>query len=706
MVDFLSFGFFDKTSNKDRTFWGSSEVRSRRHQQLEEKVAELEARLQAKWIQMCSGPNDIKDMCRINMCVVALANIEVLVVSIYGFPSNYVNAKRYTDILLSHIYQVVTAAKIPYIIGGDFNVRPTDLPIFEAFHNLGAVEMFQVVQAKLGFTLPHTCRGVTSHDTCKLHPALAQRLTHAFVCQKQDFDSHSPLCFELDIRQKILQPLQWQIPKSWKDFDLHPDNLQQSYQRQSRDFQLSIDSIVSSQTGEEVLQQWSSIVERSVDQTLRIQHLADPLRNPVANLPKEYCGRCKTRVAQEKSFPKRPKGDKFNGYNPPVECLLTVNRLKTRQVRRLKSYQKARQSIISKGEILNAQHSNWKQLVGEWQVICNAKGYSRAWFHWILAFEPIHCVPAFLPAMELLDLCIEITKCDCDASCRQEVLQRQKRFAYAVHIDNTENFGTITYKYMKNQQTPKLEEVPYVISQNATLCRSTKGNHTLRLEQPVSFICEQQASFGDANIHLLKQEQCFITFRILDGIIPSTGILRHHRITTTAPELFHEFEKHWKPFWMRDTTSEQFDSSAWTDFMLELEKCPMPQLHIPIVLDDVRLWKKAIKKLKPRKAEGVCGWRHEELQRLPDEAIEHLMMIFNRLWEYGLTHNMMQARTILLSKVSKPTSIGHGRPITILSVLYRLASKIIFEQAGHIGINTFHLKSPEDFQHVELGIWF
>ena len=164
-------------------------------------------------------PDIIKDMCRINMCVIALANIEVLVVSIYGFPSNYVNAKRYTDSLLSHIYQVVTAAKIPYIIGGDFNVRPTDLPIFEAFQNLGAVEMFQVVQAKLGFTLPHTCRGVTSHDTCILHPALAQRLTHAFVCQKQEFDSHSPLCFELDIRQKILQPLQWQIPKSWKDFE-------------------------------------------------------------------------------------------------------------------------------------------------------------------------------------------------------------------------------------------------------------------------------------------------------------------------------------------------------------------------------------------------------------------------------------------------------------------------------------------------------
>ena len=625
-------------------------------------------------------PQIVKNMCRINLCVVSFANIEVLAISIYGFPLNYNHAKKYTDILLSHIYQLVTTAKMPYIIGGDFNTLPFELPIFEAFRNLGAVEMFQLVQAKFGIQLPHTCRGVTSHDTCILHPSLAQRLKHAFVCQNQDFDSHSPLCFELDIQSKILQPLKWSIPKTWKDFHLQEENLQQAYQHQSRGFDSVIENVVSPLTGEQVLQQWSSIVERSVDQTVRIQHLADPLRNPAVNLPKECYGRCQTRTPIAKTFPKGPRGDKFNGYNPPVETISLVNRLKTRQVRRLKSYLTARKSILIKGQNLNQQHPQWTQLTQEWRVISNAQGYGRAWFRWILAFEPIREIPLHLPSVDLVEMCFEITKCDCDASCRQEALQRQKRFAYAVHIDNTENFGTITYKYLKNQTIPKLEEVPYVISQKAKLCRSTKGRHILRIEFPVSFLCEQQATFGEAKILLLQQNQCDIWFQVLEGEVPTEGVLEQKRITTTAPELFRQFEEHWLPFWMRDNMDEQFDTLKWNEFLEELNQCDIPAINLNIVLNDLTLWKKAIKKLKRNKAEGVCGWRHEELQSLPDEAIRHLMLIFNKIWKFGLTENLLQARTILLSKVSSPTSIAHGRPITIMSVLYRLASKIIFEQ--------------------------
>ena len=642
-------------------------------------------------------PAVIRDMCRINMSIVALANIEVLVVAIYGFPSNHTNAKKYTDILLSHIYQIVTMAKMPYLIGGDFNLRPNDLPIYQAFQNIGAVEMFNLVEAKLGFTLPPTCRGVTSHDTCILHPSLAQRLKQAFVCQKQDFDSHSPLCFELDVQTKILQPLKWQVPKTWKDFDLQHQNLQQAYQHKSKGFEDVIESIVSPETGENALQQWSSIVERSVDQTIRVQHLADPLRHPASDLPKEYWGRCKDCHVQAKSFPKTPKGDKFHGYNPPVECFSINNHHKTRQVRRLKSYQTARRSILSKGEIFDANHTQWGQLVKEWQVICNARGYGRAWFRWILAFEPVQQVPVYNPSMDLIELCVEITKCDCDASCRQELAQRQKRFAYAVHIDNTENFGTMTYKYMKNLASPKLEEVPYVISQTATLCRSTKGHQQLRIENPVSFLCEQQAMFGNAKILLLKQQDCYLTFQILEGVAPAKGLLEQRRITTTAPELFREFENYWRPFWMRDTQHEQWEPEAWECFFDELNNCPIPEMNVPIVLNDLTIWKKAIKKLKARKAEGVCGWRHEELQKLPDEAIEHLMRVFNKLWEFGLTQKMMRARTILLSKVSEPTSISHGRPITILSVLYRLASKIVFEQV----VAYWHLHLPP---HISGGL--
>ncbi len=117
--------------------------------------------------------------------------------------------------------------------------------------------------------------------------------------------------------------------------------MQEAYPHQSNDFDDVIESIVSPST-ERVLQQWFSIVERSVDQTVRSQRLADLLRHPSINLPKGYCGRCPDRVAQAKPFPKGPKGDNFHRYNTPVECISSINRFKTRHVRRLKSYQLSR----------------------------------------------------------------------------------------------------------------------------------------------------------------------------------------------------------------------------------------------------------------------------------------------------------------------------------------------------------------------------
>ena len=45
---------------------------------------------------------------------------------------------------------------------------------------------------------------------------------------------------------------------------------------------------------------------------------------------------------------------------------------------------------------------------------------------------------------------------------------------------------------------------------------------------------------------------------------------------------------------------------------------------------------------------------------------------------------MMMAKAVLLSKIAIPTSMHHARPVTILSSLYRLYSKMIFQTIAHV----------------------
>ena len=90
------------------------------------------------------------------------------------------------------------------------------------------------------------------------------------------------------------------------------------------------------------------------------------------------------------------------------------------------------------------------------------------------------------------------------------------------------------------------------------------------------------------------------------------------------------------------------------------------------------------------KAIGVCGWSYEEFRKLPDVALEDLAMICARCWHMGLPASMMQPRVALLAKVDHPTSMNHGRPITIMSCIYRLTSKIVYDQVAPPVVETWH----------------
>ena len=626
-------------------------------------------------------PPVVDETCRIATSVVSISNLDILMVAIYGFPDNHTyQGKKLTDLLLSHVYNIVTETKLPFIIGGDFNTPPHELPCFEAFKNIGTKEVFTLMENSFGKMLPPTCKNVTRNDTCLLHPILAQRLMNADVKHCHDFDAHSPVFMEFDFSFPVYKPLVWDIPQSWKDLYISPDNFEAAYSQHSQFLQHEIEQIHDENDGQRVLEAWSLSCEKAVDQALKVQHNLDPLRNPLPNLPKSAFGRCRRRSLKQIAYQRGIKGDKFGGYNPPNECFSVTNRQKTRQLRRLKSYHRARAALHARHAIWNCDHPQWDQLRNEWQAICNGHGYGHSWAHWILAFDQIAAISLDSPEMSDLDTMIVITQIDCDASCRQEAHQRKKRFQFAIQIDNMENFGTMTYKIMKNKSTPKLEEVPYQISQHAILCRSSKGNVTLRLQHMVHFGIHQKAFFGEAVVLIKNQRDCCIDISILEGVLPSQGLLRQSRITSTPNELFNEFAKFWKPFWLRDKPNEQFQDDSWQSFRQEMLEANMPKLSLQIQIDNVELWKNAIAKLKPKKSEGICGWRHEELQSLPDSAVQHLCRIFTKLWPIGLSCDMMQARTILLSKVDKPESINHGRPITILCTLYRLAAKVVFDQ--------------------------
>ena len=631
-------------------------------------------------------PSLLWETCRISSAVVRVDNFEFLILSIYGFPSNNKSKEfaKSNDLLVAAAFKIAVNSGLPFLIGGDFNSQPQCLPIYDEIRRFGAIDAFALSEARFGVSLDPTCRGATFNDSLICHPFLAQRVKHMQVLQEHAFEPHRPLLVEFDFNIEIPHSLSWKIPKSWVILEPKVENIEHFYHDIKKRKAIRFQTCTSPKDGTLALEQWSGLVEDSVDRALAFQHRTDPVRYPYANLPSSFRGRCTQRELKENIPAKAPKGDRHKHYDPKYEIFSITNRHKVRQVRRLRSL------IVA----LKAAHTSYlnqpfpekivQQHQSEWFAVLRARGYGSSWQKWILAFEPVTYLSQQIPYIEYLMILSKITEIDCDASCALEHKRRDEGFKKRIQLDDTEDFGSLTYSIIRDKSTPKLNEVPFQIASEATIHKLVKGKSCqISLDNIVNFRINQPATFGSAQVWINDQKGKFVYCNVMQGILPTRGTLTQQRIAVTPDELSTEFSKFWAPKWQRDPVESQFCDEHWGAFLNDLSQVSFPDITpISIRLDDIDLWMDVIKTLPSKKAEGWCGWRYEEIQSLPRAAIVDLTKIIQSLWEHGFHEDMMQSRVTLLAKTLEPKTINDGRPITILSVIYRLVSKVIFVQVS------------------------
>ena len=625
-------------------------------------------------------PPALQNSLRFCCNITRIGNLEVFVVALYGFQRKTVQGQKLNDLLLTHIFQLISQVGLPFLIGGDFNEPPMKLPIFDCYRDMGAVEAFHLYQCRFGNELPPTCNDCTRNDTLILHPALAQRVVNMSVDKDLQMDVHVPLCIDFDISTVIPPGLQWKAPKSWAPLQPDTEIMEKFYLECRSSYQNKFDNISNIDEVDTALHAWSQAVEFSVDKTIQHAHRTDPLRNPLPCLPSSFKGRCSKKCLQQSVNPSTLKGDKHGGYEPTSEIFSLKNKHKARQVRRLRSLLRALKSAASK--TTQTDHCHQQQLQNEWSKICTAKGYEHKWSNWILGFEVIPYVPLFVPDYATLELMCQITAQDCEASCHQESLQRKKFFHHKVQVDCDDNYSKMCYKSIKQKPQATLDEVPVTYTTKGFLHRCSKNDNTIRLEECIPLVPHCKIAFGEAEVQVLSYQHPLVSFRGLKGVVPASGTVTFKQIGILSGEIFQAFRSFWSPMWLRDTIDDQFNDANWESFKQELERIPLPNIPIDFSLNNPVLWKEVISSLKNNKAHGCCAWRHEELKLLPFEAIKDLAHIFSQVTLIGMSPASMTARTILLSKVPLPQSMNHGRPITILGVLYRLVGKVIFKQVA------------------------
>ena len=177
------------------------------------------------------------------------------------------------------------------------------------------------------------------------------------------------------------------------------------------------------------------------------------------------------------------KSDRHGGYTPPTEIFSLRNRLKTRQVRRLKTLCRRYKTLPLDDFGYPGESPCLKDAYLEWKCILNAKGYGHCWKNWILSFEVVPAVSLWLPSFEALEIMTEITRHDCDQSCRDESSKRAAECRCKIHIDISDDYGKMSYKLIQAKQVNSLADVPVDFSTHATLLRSRHGSTALMMSE-------------------------------------------------------------------------------------------------------------------------------------------------------------------------------------------------------------------------------
>ena len=200
--------------------------------------------------------------------------------------------------------------------------------------------------------------------------------------------------------------------------------------------------------------------------------------------------------------------------------------------------------------------------------------------------------------------------------------------------------------------------------------RSIKGETAkFRVAEPKLVQLGAKWCFGKLNTTVAKIEGDLVTLDVPMNIQMYKKSVKQKAWCTDPGWLYSQLDQFWSSYWNHSRPVEPSRTQYLVDALPQL-----PRFDPTVTAFDV---KEAIRRLKLGKARGLDGFSNFELQCLHGEDTELMASLFNSVLQTGeWPDELCNGAVALVAKVEQPQEPKDGRPITVLSSLYRLFGKI------------------------------
>ena len=531
---------------------------------------------------------------------------------------------------------MVYGAAGPRFIAGDWNQTPEHLPETQLWEQEGWVELQRYAQAKWGYEVRTTCKGVSTKDFVYISPELRELLIDVRVDDTW-FPDHS-------ILYGIFKPFGKLDPISiWPT--IQPIELSHPLPQQDEP---PLQGTFPEQTYARL---WEAYEHRA--------HRQQEATHTMGLCPAQR-GRAQTmEPTQIHGDLPPPKEGHRHGIVTTYDGRNLQHARWIRQTRRLESLTR-----ILAAPSQTPAHREHAQ--GLWRSIKKSPGFPQGFLHW--SHDPEDTMPDLARASQLRDNMKKKYQ-EYDTRLRDERVAKAKQ-------TRREN----PHKIFSDLRRAKSEQVvALVCPRQATVTHRDTTTGTIRVDNLQALDGNEPLYTSTGLLRVRERQDQDLYLR--NEPLPEVGtVVWKEEMIGTPQKIFAAFRTEWEKRWDRHAAT---DPATWTPF---LHWCgasiPQSEDTMPLPPITVDSWKRAVQRKKKTSATGLDQVSRVDLLQLPDDLTECLIDITRRAEKgEGWPQQMMEAAVSAIQKIPDASLTKDFRPITVMSMVYRTWSSIRAKQA-------------------------
>lgn len=578
----------------------------------------------------------------------------------YGYANSCsIEMQQETEKLLAGLTsRIVEGSTGKRIISGDWNVTRDCLPQADYWESLGWREIQDIAQSEWGWVPQPTCKKTTIKDFLYVSPELVPLISNVLV-DWSFFPDHALLMCEVKNLGETPKIPMWRKP-----IPINYDNLKELQDLSFDHFDMAKFQNLNPD------QQYSCVfqtMEDSIDSVLN--HKGLPKLHAVQK------GRTQTKevkLQKIQSAPIRPnrRGDIQTDV---VNSSLTFTRW-TRQIRRLQHFTRCVLQESSSNNVLEHRINLWKK-------IRQASGFSPDFPRWWTSRTSVNVdAPNELPIEPPTPFQASAIFHEFHAEYNKfEKTLKEARHMKAKSVRERDHL--VIFKDLQKDQSEPVqtlvaeEWIPIVEGGD------TREGIWFRLPKEIALSDNQSYKIDEIHVDLCQLEKCVFTsstFSDFNQICDKRVLVS--RLVGDLGEMFDAFNREWSTKWQR----EHPEPEAWRT-IVDFAKCSLPTIDCDFPPISLHQWKTAVKRKKISSATGPDGVSRADLLSMPDFLTNRLLDIIRKVEEGASWPTQALVGIVAaLAKTPQATVVSHYRPITILSMFYRVWSSIRTKQCLEI----------------------